>query len=675
MPMSWDKKKYRLTDFAYYRYLFSPQIEGFLDQSDMLVELTKSCLGYLMEDHHEPDLSDTDTEKAIVMGLYPLHGYATRTWYELVEGALALPKCDGLLDILERFSRARLKEDSEEVEEPAPANIEPHIEMLKREKPTVYMLLRRVSQFDHLCQSSDFNMDNGECQIAYVWELSAESLDSDHLSSLEARWRPMNPINTSGLVSRIHNTFDRLLRNSNAHPNHNHCSYSSLQEIYGSRMFKCPYLGCSMRHQGFETHSLRRSHMAHHTRPWKCDVPGCEYVETGFLSRRMRDDHLNHFHQPEQAGSNSLDDISSKIKANCNSNDTMAIFLDLVRADHTEGLKFSHHRFDSLWTDAQMKVLEVAASCSSPSTLGVVWEKWKEVNAEEHVKAEERIKTARRRERLRTEIPKFMALNLLNHACEWGNMEVIQWLLETNQTRMADDDTDYPNFRLSGGMFPVDAWDTILSSVLKSDSEDVFQTLLPELVREFTTARTGSSLSPAAGAMSLVCIKACGRQENRVARLISLWKRINVVIGSKSTEYTGAKGSQFRGKHEDQYIKTLGMGLCYVAESCCSVDLAKELLSYGTDINYNGSYSRISAYRTPLHRALRKSSPGTAEMARFLLYRGADPDRTTSRAGDKWIKDEVGAVEISKWLGVTWDELVHKVKEDREAGICPPEYL
>ena len=62
-------------------------------------------------------------------------------------------------------------------------------------------------------------------------------------------------------------------------------------------------------------------------------------------------------------------------------------------------------------------------------------------------------------------------------------------------------------------------------------------------------------------------------------------------------------------------------------------------------------------------------------MARFLLYRGANPETTSRKSKNQSIRDEIGVKEISKWLGMSWDELVVKVQADRDAGICPEEFM
>lgn len=114
----------------------------------------------------------------------------------------------------------------------------------------------------------------------------------------------------------------------------------------------------------------------------------------------------------------------------------------------------------------------------------------------------------------------------------------------------------------------------------------------------------------------------------------------------------------------------LGSALANVAKTTCSLGLAKTLLECGAEINFRRSHH----YLTPLHYAARQSSPQAAELVRFLLYHGADPELDSSRSKSK-IVDEKGAKNIAKWLDMSWDELIQKIKLDRERGFCPPEYM
>ncbi|KAH7305450.1 hypothetical protein B0I35DRAFT_362187 [Stachybotrys elegans] len=112
---------------------------------------------------------------------------------------------------------------------------------------------------------------------------------------------------------------------------------------------------------------------------------------------------------------------------------------------------------------------------------------------------------------------------------------------------------------------------------------------------------------------------------------------------------------------------SLGDALGHVAETTCSINLSRKLIEYGAPVNAR----RSERYMTPLHRAARRSSAASAELIKFLLYHGADPNMKASRC-HRLVKQEKGAREISKWLGLSWDELIEKVRTDREKGIGWP---
>lgn len=109
-----------------------------------------------------------------------------------------------------------------------------------------------------------------------------------------------------------------------------------------------------------------------------------------------------------------------------------------------------------------------------------------------------------------------------------------------------------------------------------------------------------------------------------------------------------------------------------------SVTLAAELLNRGADVNFQPQ----GYARSPLHCAATNNSVEGAEMMRFLLLKGADPEayllvlaagEKPRMSGERWgekterkeIRDEKGAQNLHKWLGKTWDELVEETKHIR----------
>lgn len=129
-----------------------------------------------------------------------------------------------------------------------------------------------------------------------------------------------------------------------------------------------------------------------------------------------------------------------------------------------------------------------------------------------------------------------------------------------------------------------------------------------------------------------------------------------------------------------KFSKTeLGAALKIVADSTCSIVVAKALVEYGADVNFKRT-TRASE-RTPLHVAATKTTLAAAELMKFLLLSGADPTvsavvkrgKEPGRRRGRFLGEETrtpsmerGAQNISKWLGMTWDQLVKWAEEQRK---------
>ncbi|PQE19337.1 Nacht domain protein [Rutstroemia sp. NJR-2017a BVV2] len=107
--------------------------------------------------------------------------------------------------------------------------------------------------------------------------------------------------------------------------------------------------------------------------------------------------------------------------------------------------------------------------------------------------------------------------------------------------------------------------------------------------------------------------------------------------------------------------QNLGRSLADVAQSSCSVRLATLLIEAGANVDYR----RSGRYMTPLHYAARKTSVEAAELMKFLLQRGADPEVTAGEE-ERRLQEEEGPKGISKWLGISWNELVEQTKKERD---------
>ncbi|KAH0566067.1 hypothetical protein GP486_000532 [Trichoglossum hirsutum] len=108
--------------------------------------------------------------------------------------------------------------------------------------------------------------------------------------------------------------------------------------------------------------------------------------------------------------------------------------------------------------------------------------------------------------------------------------------------------------------------------------------------------------------------------------------------------------------------KCLGHALSGLAQESYSMAQARVLLECGAAADFRVS----KLYMTPLHRAARKNTPEAAELMKLLLLWGADPQAVAQRSGRKarHVSAEVGPRNISKWLGMTWDELVEWTQKE-----------
>lgn len=187
-----------------------------------------------------------------------------------------------------------------------------------------------------------------------------------------------------------------------------------------------------------------------------------------------------------------------------------------------------------------------------------------------------------------------------------------------------------------------------LPTVLKSDSESFYEEW--ERHVDFRPQRTGmykTEAHPVSKYIGSDILRATARQLNREDLVLRLWKKLDILRSCG-----------------DKYV---GDALVNVASTTQSIKLAKYLLDCGAAVDYR----RSKSHRTPLHQAAKASSTIAAEFMRFLLLNGADPeansleivDRRSLKKEGKRIRDEIGPKNISKWLNMSWDELIMDCKD------------
>ena len=99
------------------------------------------------------------------------------------------------------------------------------------------------------------------------------------------------------------------------------------------------------------------------------------------------------------------------------------------------------------------------------------------------------------------------------------------------------------------------------------------------------------------------------------------------------------------------------------ARQTCSIAIAEFCLRNGVDVN-----GRPSAGNTALYWASQRKGQTAAEFMKFLLESGADP-LTPLSTKSKPIADQLGPRSISKWLGISWEQLVEESRKKHAASL------
>jgi hypothetical protein len=331
----------------------------------------------------------------------------------------------------------------------------------------------------------------------------------------------------------------------------------------------------------------------------------------------MRDEHLDSYHQEEKS--------QAKVLPNdLDEDEIQPLLFDLIRLDKVEAVKTILHHSNKLDSSVKTELIKLAAFSGSAAMLQLVCNHYGNSDYGHPVR---------------------LTTKFLIDSIRGMNLETLRWFL-SRIDNIGQNEEYFVHY--SHG---------VLIALLKSGSLEMFQECEKYLVDNFSTKRGNgrreSPVPPAAPSLSPEVIKATAGCPDLENLLLSLWAALEM----RSTT------SKFNSQ------TYLGDALGCVADTTYSLALAKVLLEYGAKIDSR----RSEQYLTPLHRAARQSSPKAAELIKFLLYQGADPELQAGRSRLK-MSEEKGAKGIAKWLEMSWDELIQKVKLDRERGICPPEY-
>jgi Ankyrin repeat len=284
-------------------------------------------------------------------------------------------------------------------------------------------------------------------------------------------------------------------------------------------------------------------------------------------------------------------------------NEIQPLLFDLVKADKVDVVKTLLSELNGLPDSTKHELRKLAARSGSPAMVDLI------VPFREN------------------EFEK----DFLRCSIQGGNMENFKYLL----SRSKNCTTNWGSYSWSR------SYSGIASAVLVSDSEEMFEEWEKYVDIEFKTSKTSQKRPVGARYIKVEVIRATAGHPNREQLLLLLWRKVDLYKSCGN--------------------KCLGDALVNVALTTCSVKLAEFLIKGGAKVDHRRSPQCL----TPLHHAARQTTVEAAEMMKFLLFCGADPKTEASRANLR-IQDEKGAKGISKWLGMSWEDLVTKAKEERQ---------
>ncbi|PQE07875.1 hypothetical protein CJF32_00003003 [Rutstroemia sp. NJR-2017a WRK4] len=573
--------------FTVKEYITSPSIDGHIDIIDSTLSLTMSCITFLCQKHHDPQLPTDIIRENVLNATYVLHEYAAINWLGLVEKCVSLDPAGtaapDLIRLLNEVSTERKNvtyiAHNEEVEKLT-------MHAFKKFEPDLFEMLSKVAFFRDLCLNSPRPSNEED-----LWLLVVANAHKIVVIALD----PLTVTQTSVLIEKAIN--DLICRNQTIHGNNCYCD--QIRDYSGDRLFKCHFSHCHFRRQGFARMGDLKSHEKYHDRPWKCDVSTCEYANGGFLSRRMRDEHFEKAHQGQS--SDAVLPLSQTDR-----DDLKSMVIDLLLNTDAENV-------DSIKSTvklANLKDYEEDAIFPQIAARGSIYQL-----------------------RLAKELfePSDDAVcEAITPAIEAKNDGCFELLIKLWVQRRS---RPWSRNTLTG----------IFIRVLHSNSIDMCK-----LFEKYATEDIE------------ICM-AKGVAKDKIAFSYMGRAVLSATTGNFQREQLFLNFINGNDMIKAMSKLNLGMTLVNVARSCCSVRLATLLIEAGVNVDYRGS----GLYMTPLHQAARKTSVEAAHFMKLLLQHGADTELKAGRSRTQ-IHEEEGPKGISKWLGISWNELIEQTKKERD---------
>lgn len=382
------------------------------------------------------------------------------------------------------------------------------------------------------------------------------------------------------------------------------CPCDSIELNFGKRPFKCGFLNCSFQQHGFESKAQRAQHENGHTRAWKCSFSGCEYEKIGFLSSSMRDQHLEKAHRGKASPGKLPESASGQ-------NELQALVLDLVRDDEVDMVERLLPRVEN---DVGFydRLGRVVGELGSVPMAQMIWN-WQMIwNSKK----------------------KLNVVPFYGGAIKTVNVELLKWLISSGHTPRREDVVQWRRYTYRN-------YTSHIAAFLETDSQEMWRLCEQYVAAVLANEKDAQNRLTMSGlCLSEKVIHATGRIGKREEALLSLWES---VVGNNKLKV-------------DRLSSSLGI----VAKTTCSIPLGRALLEYGANVDGQNHDHNVA----PLQYAARKSSAANAEFMKFLLSEGADPEKLSR---SRKPSDEIGAKEIHRWLGITWNELVEQTRNQRRS--------
>ncbi|KAK2017314.1 hypothetical protein LZ32DRAFT_576756 [Colletotrichum eremochloae] len=567
--------------FTAKEYISHHQTPDHVAPLDATLSLTRCCITYLCQGHHDPELSEEEIDKNLLSGAYRLHDFASGFWFELLKEFLIMNRKNtlpaDLVDKLESLHRERSASGFQGRGEKG-HDMEIAFDSLGPQLSHLQQMLKDVSGFQKTVSNAEYHLGKGL-----------------------ARWINLDPLTISFISIRIYNHLDQILCPTARHERD--CACLTIEQHYGPRAFKCGFLRCYSHRHGFERRSTRNAHEKHHEQPWKCDVPGCEYSSTGFLTRKWRDHHLESAHRPD---GHAKDGVIGEP----DDDEIQPLLFDLVYTNNLAAVRALLPRFEKLPEAVKHELSIQAAASGSPSMLDLL-----QPNMQALIQSSKKGKEVKK---------------ICIAAIEGGNFDLSRWLAARTRASTPNSWSHYLSYQYA----------EILAAVIISESKEMYEIWKTFLFSLYTQDFVGQGLMLVHG--ELIGRRVVAATENKSDRehlVLSFWREL--------------------GTLEKLNSRYLGDGLVNIASTTCSINLTQVFLDAGADVNWR----RSDKYLTPLHCAAKKTTEEAARLMEFLLYHGADP---ASSSKHRRLEDEKGVLQISRWLGISWGELVEKTRASRE---------